>query len=373
MGAERRFPVDPWLVGALVVLAVLGLTMVLSASMAIAERRFDDPWHYFVRQALAMGLGLGAMALVLRIPTEWWMRHRGKLLIAALVMLVLVLGVGREINGAKRWLPLGIMNFQPAEFAKLATVIFMAGYLARHMSSVREDFGAVVRLAIPFGVMALLLLAEPDYGSTFVIMVVIAALLVIAGAPWRYFIMLVLPIASMLAVLVVMSPYRMARVTTFLDPWADPFGKGYQLVQALIALGSGGLSGVGLGESVQKLLYLPDAHTDFIFSIYGEETGFLGVLFLIGLYGFIVWRLFGIGARAMAAERIFQALVVYGVAVWFMLQALINMGVNLGLFPTKGLTLPLFSYGGSSVVIFAIALGLALRVDYENRTEAAHA
>ncbi len=360
-------PLDGWLLGALLALMGLGLTMVLSASGAYAERTFHNEWHYVIRQGLAMVLGLGLMALMLRIPTAFWAAHRGKLLIGTLVLLVAVLVVGREINGARRWLPLGIMNFQPAELAKLVTVIFMAGYLARHAEVVKEQLGAMVRLGLPFGLMALLLLMEPDYGSTFVVMVIIAAMLLIAGAPWRYFMVLVLPMAVALAALVVFSPYRMARVTSFLNPWEDPFGKGYQLVQALIALGSGGLTGVGLGESVQKLLYLPDAHTDFIFSIFGEEFGFVGVVALMALYVFIFWRVFAIGRVALAQDRLFQALLAFGVGVWFMLQALINMGVNLGLFPTKGLTLPFFSYGGSSVLIFAMAFGLVLRVDWENR------
>lgn len=362
-----RAPVDLWLVGALLTLMGLGLTMVLSASTAYAERIYGTPWHFFIRQALAMVLGLGLMMAAAATPTEVWYRWRGRLLLGTLLLLAVVLVAGREVNGATRWISLGIMNFQPAELAKLVTVIFMAGYLARHLQTVREKFTGMLRLALPFGLMAFLLLQEPDYGSTFVIMAVLTAMLLIAGAPWRYFVLTVLPMAAVLVLLVVMSPYRMARVTSFLDPWADPFGKGYQLVQALIALGSGGLTGVGLGKSVQKLLYLPDAHTDFLFSIYGEEFGFVGVVLLAGLYLFILWRVFAIGRAALVRERLFQAQLAFGVGVWFMLQALINMGVNLGLFPTKGLTLPFFSYGGSSVLIFAIAFGIVLRVDWENR------
>ena len=358
---------DGWLLGALLLLMGLGLTMVLSASGPYAERLFGNGWHYVVRQGMAMVMGAGVMVLILRTPTDIWAAHRGKLLIVTLVLLVAVLLVGHEVNGARRWLPLGVVNFQPAELAKLVTVIFMAGYLARHAEALKAQLGAVMRLGLPFGLMAVLLLLEPDYGSTFVVMVIIAALLLIAGAPWRYFVLLVLPIALALVALVIFSPYRMARVTSFLDPWADPFGQGYQLVQALIAFGSGGLTGVGLGESVQKLFYLPDAHTDFIFAIFAEEFGFVGVVMLMALYVFIFWRVFAIGRAALAQDRLFQALLAFGVGVWFMLQALINMGVNLGLFPTKGLTLPFFSYGGSSVLVFAAAFALVLRVDWENR------
>ncbi len=365
--SSTQAPLDGWLVGALLVLSALGLTMVLSASGAYAQRVYGDAWHFVLRQAIAMGLGLGLLVAVMRIPLQTWMRYRGWLLLGTLMLLVLVLVVGREVNGAKRWISLGFMNFQPAELAKLVTVVFMAGYLEKHLSSVREKLSAMLRLALPFGLMAFLLLLEPDYGSTFVIMVVLTAMLLIAGAPWRYFVLTVVPMAVMLALLVVLSPYRMQRVISFLDPWADPFGAGYQLVQALIALGSGSWWGVGLGSSVQKLLYLPDAHTDFIFAILGEELGFVGVVALIGLYLLIVWRIFAIARTALAQDRLFPALLAFGVAVWFMLQALINMGVNLGLFPTKGLTLPFISYGGSSVMIFAVAMGLVLRVDWENR------
>ncbi len=250
---------------------------------------------------------------------------------------------------------------------KIAVVVFMAGYLDRHATAVRESFEAVIRLALPFGVMAILLLLEPDFGSTFVIAVIITGMLLIAGAPWRFFAMTVLPIGTLLVMMVITSPYRMARVTNFLDPWSDPFGHGYQLTQALIASGRGEWFGVGIGESVQKLLYLPDAHTDFLFSIYAEEFGLLGVAFLILLYLFILHRCFRIGGKAFDKQEYFGGLIAYGVGIWVVLQAMINMGVNLGLFPTKGLTLPLMSYGGSSVLILMAALGLVLRVDYETK------
>lgn len=359
--------VDYGLLGAIFVLMALGLTMVFSASIAISEKRFGEPFHYLLRQAFAMGLGTFAAFLVFRVPLSFWKKHRQTLLLVGLALLLLVLLVGREINGSKRWLPLGVMNFQVSEFMKIAVIIFLAGYLDRHAVAVRENIQAVIRLALPFGLTAVLLLLEPDFGSTFVIAIMITGMLLIAGAPWRYFVIALVPMATILVIMVVSSPYRMQRVTNFLEPWEDPFGKGYQLTQALIASGRGYWDGVGLGASVQKLLYLPDAHTDFLFSIFSEEFGYIGVVGLVLLYLFILFRTFTIGRRALEKGSFFGGMIAYGVGIWIILQAVINMGVNLGLFPTKGLTLPLMSYGGSSALLILIALGLVFRVDYETR------
>jgi len=364
---NQTWPMDFWLLGLMTSLVVLGLTMVYSSSVAIAEMRFDNSLSYFYRQVFALGLGLGLAFIVFKVPLVFWENHRGKFFLFALLMLVAVLILGREINGSKRWLPLVIMNFQPSEFMKLAVVIFMAGYLDRHVSAVQVSFKAVLRLALPFGLMSFLLLLQPDYGSTLVIAVIITGMLLIAGSPLRYFLMTVVPIISILSVLVVTSDYRMERISSFLDPWQDPFGSGYQLTQALIAAGSGNWVGNGIGGSVQKMLYLPDAHTDFLFSIYAEEFGFVGVVFLLTLYLAILYRLFIIGRRAIQANHFFGAMIAYGVGIWFILQAGINIGVNLGAFPTKGLTLPFMSYGGSSLLLFCIALALVFRVDYETR------
>lgn len=364
---SRQWPIDYWLIGLVSLLMVIGLMMVMSSSIAISEKRFGHDYHYISRQTFAMFLGVIMGWIIFKIPLSFWEKHRGKLFLLGIVMLMLVLLVGREINGSKRWLPLIIMNFQVSEFMKMVVVVFMAGYLERHASAVRENIFAVIRLALPFGLMAVLLLLEPDFGSTFVIAVIITGMLLIAGAPWLYFVITVFPIAVLLLVMIIVSPYRMARVTNFLDPWSDPFGKGYQLTQALIASGSGEWWGQGIGASVQKLLYLPDAHTDFLVSIYAEEFGFVGISFLIALYLIIGYRLFRIGRKAFEKSVFFGGLIAYGVGIWVMLQALINMGVNFGLFPTKGLTLPMMSYGGSSVLMICIALAMVLRVDYEVR------
>ena len=364
---DKTWPMDFWLLGLLVCLASIGLTMVASSSIAISQLRFGHSDHYFFRQLFSMGLGVIVAYAIFQVPLEFWEKHRGKIFIFAIILLVAVLIFGREINGSKRWLPLVVMNFQPSEFMKLAIVVFMAGYLDKHSTAVKESFEAVIRLALPFGLMAVLLLLEPDYGSTLVIAVIITGMLLIAGAPWRYFVLTVLPMVTILVALVVTSPYRMARISSFLDPWQDPFGAGYQLTQALIASGSGHLFGSGLGASIQKMLYLPDAHTDFLFSIYAEEFGFIGVIFLIALYLAILYRLFRIGHKALEANHFFGGMISYGIGIWIILQAGINIGVNLGAFPTKGLTLPFMSYGGSSVLLLCVAIALVFRVDYETR------
>ena len=364
---QQQWTVDYWLLGSLLMLIFLGLTMVLSSSLAISEQRFDQATHYFIRQSIALGIGLVGALFVFKIPIQFWQTHRGKLFLFGLLLLVLVLIFGREISGSKRWLPLLVMNFQPAEFVKLAAIVFVAGYLQRHLNAVKEDFNVIMRLSLPFGLMALLLLFQPDYGSTLLIAAVVTAMLLISGAPWRYFVLTIMPVVVLLSLLVVYSPYRMARVVSFLDPWQDPYGAGYQLTQALIASGSGGWFGAGLGASVQKLLYLPDAHTDFLFSIFAEEFGFIGVLGLLILYGFFIYRMFRVARSSWTPDQQFSALLVYGVATWVALQVMINLGVNLGLLPTKGLTLPFMSYGGSSVMMLCIAMALVFRVDYEQR------
>lgn len=364
---SKTWPMDYWLLGLIITLLMIGLMMVASSSVAISDVRYGHANHYFTRQLISMGLGAVAAYIVFQIPLSFWEAHRGKIFLFAILLLIAVLIFGREINGSKRWLPLVVMNFQPSEFMKLAIVVFMAGYLDRHALAVKESFEAVIRLALPFGLMAILLLLEPDYGSTLVIAIMITGMLLIAGAPWRYFVLTVLPIVTILVVLVMTSQYRMARVSSFLDPWQDPFGAGYQLTQALIASGSGHWFGTGLGGSIQKLLYLPDAHTDFLFSIYGEEFGFIGVVFLVLLYLVILHRLFRIGRKATQANHFFGGMVAYGIGIWIILQAGINMGVNLGAFPTKGLTLPFMSYGGSSLLILSIAIAVVFRVDYETR------
>lgn len=358
---------DYWLFGALAILLAVGMVMVFSSSIAQAENNFGDPYAYLKRQIMAMGLGLMVAYITFYIPMHFWKKNRGYLLLLGYFLLIAVLIVGTEINGSKRWLPLPFFNFQPSELMKLIAIVFMAGFLIKHHNEVSARVTAVLRLAIPFALMGVLLLLEPDFGATFVIISVLAIMLFIAGAPIKHFLIILLPSSALAVILINNAQYRLARVQSFIDPWDDPFGTDYQLIQSLLAHGQGGWSGVGLGESVQKLAYLPEAHTDYIFSIFGEELGVIGVLALIALYLFIIYRIFLIGAHAMQQGHSFDGLVAYGVGAWIAVQAMINMSVTLGLAPSKGLTLPLFSYGGSSMLIFLSALAMVFRVDYEAR------
>lgn len=353
---------DIGLLVAVVFLCVIGLVMVASSSM---PRVPNEPWSFVTKQFMALGIGTVIALAVLHIPLKVFMNNRGKIILFAIVLLGLVLLVGTNVNGATRWIRFGGFNFQPAEAAKLAVVIFLSGYLAKFNDQLGESFGTIVRLILPFGAAGIFLLLEPDFGSVFVIIMISAGVLILAGAPWRYFLYIVLPLGLALFLAVYTSDYRMNRIYVFFDPWASPFGSGYQMVQALIASGSGGWTGLGLGNSIQKMLYLPDAHTDFIFSVYAEEFGFIGVVFLIGLYLWLTIRIFSIGRFASDKKLLFAANLCYGVAIWIMVQMGINIGGNLGLLPSKGLTLPFISYGGSSIIVFCIAIALVFRVYYE--------
>ncbi len=374
-------PIDWSIVGVMLVLSCIGVIMVGSASIAIAEKRFGLELRYAMQQIVFL---LGAFALsvfiIQRTTLDWWRDNRGALLLGAMALVMAALVFGREINGAKRWISLGFFNLQPSEFLKLVVIIFMAAYLEKHFQTQQDEQGnrdlkrekalqmqAVKRLLLPIVPIFILLLLQPDFGSLMVILLLISAMLLVAGAPLRLFVWAVLPLVGVLILVIIIEPYRVARVTSFLDPWSAAQTTGYQLTHSLMALGRGDWFGVGLGNSVEKLFYLPDAHTDFLFAIYGEEFGFVGVTFLITLYLFLIWRIFRVGSIARARGQVFAALMCYGVGAWVAVQALINMGANLGLLPTKGLTLPFVSYGGSSLLMSMLALGLVLRIDWENR------
>lgn len=357
------------LVLALALLVTLGLVMVASASVAIAEREVDDALYLFRRQALYALLAAGLFSVVLWVPLEAWRVASGLLLLFCLFLLTLVLipGLGREVNGSVRWLPLVLFNLQVSEVAKVGVVVYLAGFLVRRGDAVRASFrGFAAPMAVLAAVSALLL-AEPDFGAAVVIVATGLVMLFLAGVPLRRLLPLAAVAAGFAALMIYLSPYRWQRLTGFLDPWADPFDSGFQLTQALIAIGRGGWFGVGLGNSVQKLFYLPEAHTDFLFSVLAEELGLAGMAVVIGLYAFVVVRAFSIGARSFAAERPFAGYLVCGIGFWFGFQAFVNMGVNLGLLPTKGLTLPLMSYGGSSLVMTGVALALVVRAAFELR------
>lgn len=364
-----RLGFDPWLVGSIVLLLALGLVMVSSASLHLSERQFGDPWHYTIRQLAFIGIGVGVMLIIGRMPFAFWERIGPGLLIAGIVMLALVLlpVLGKEVNGAKRWLNLILFKLQVSELVKLFVIIYLAGYLVRRGDELRASVKGFAKPLALLGVVSILLLLEPDFGATTVIMLTALSMIFLAGVRlWQYGVLASL-VAMILAVLAFSSPYRVQRLTTFLDPWADPFASGFQLTQALIAIGRGEWFGVGLGAGVQKLFYLPEAHTDFVFSVLAEELGFVGSVLVIGLFVMLVFRAFAIARRAEQVGAHFIAYVVYGVALWIGLQAFVNIGVNMGVLPTKGLTLPLMSYGGSSVIVSCAAVALLLRADRETR------
>ncbi|HXH03912.1 MAG TPA: putative lipid II flippase FtsW [Candidatus Competibacteraceae bacterium] len=367
--AEALLLIDPWLLVASLLLLALGLLMVTSASIPIADRLTGQPFYFFIRQGIQVGLGLLLALFVFQVPLATWYRSGPLLLLIAVLLLVAVLipGIGKEVNGSMRWIDLKVTNVQVSELAKLCGFIYVAGYLQRHGEALRTSMMAMIRPLAVLAVLGLLLLLEPDFGATAVLLAVALGMVFLAGVNIWQFAALQLVTLGAMATLLYASPYRRARLASFLDPWADPFNSGFQLTQSLIAIGRGELFGVGLGASVQKLFYLPEAYTDFLFAILAEELGLIGVLTVIGLYGVLVWRAFRVGQHAERLEMRFGAYLAYGIGLWFALQALVNMGVNMGVLPTKGLTLPLMSYGGSSVVVMCMALAVLLRIDLEVR------
>lgn len=360
---------DLWLMGAFATILTLGLVMVASASIAFADRQTGQPLYYLWRQIGYTGAGVLLMALTVRIPLARWRAHGPLLLFASVVLLGLVLipGVGREVNGSYRWIPLGPINMQPSELAKLFMILFLAGYLVRRGHEVRTRFSGFAKpMALLVGISGLLLM-EPDYGATAVLFATTLGLLFLGGVPLALFLGWVVAGLGVMVAMVLFAPYRLQRLTTFMDPWVDPFNTGFQLTQALIAVGRGQWFGVGLGGSVQKLFYLPEAHTDFLVAVLAEELGLLGLLVVVGLFAFVVLRAFQLARQAEDREDPFAAYLGYGIGLSLALQALVNVGVNLGALPTKGLTLPLMSYGGSSMLVNCLAGGLLLRLAHEQR------
>lgn len=360
---------DYWLPGAALVLLALGWVMVGSSSITIAERELGQPFYYLLRQAVYIGVGLALSLAVLRTRLVYWEKAGAALLALGVGLLILVLipGIGRQVNGSLRWLAFGPFNVQPSELVKLCVVVYMSGYLVRRGQDVNDSAHGFLRPMGIVAVIALLLLMEPDFGATVVIVSTVLGMLFLNGVRLRHFGALIALASAALAILAFTSPYRLQRLTTFLDPWADPYNSGFQLTQALIAFGRGEWFGVGLGGSVQKLFYLPEAHTDFLFAVLAEELGLVGVVAVIALYMLLVWRSFVIAAAAQRAEQCFNAFLAYGIGLWIGLQAFVNMGVNMGVLPTKGLTLPLMSFGGSSIVVMCVAVGFLLRIDFELR------
>ncbi|MFM9980972.1 MAG: putative lipid II flippase FtsW [Burkholderiales bacterium] len=366
---------DRSLAWAAFLLVATGLVMVYSASIAIAEgSRFtgNNSAYFLIRQSIFLALALFAATLTFMVPVRVWQGSAPWFFLAGMVLLVLVLipGIGREVNGARRWLNLIVFNFQPSELMKLAAVLYAADYTVRK-HAVMKSFkkGLLPMLGVMLGV-SWLLLREPDFGALVVVAVTTFGILFLGGMNGRHFVALVGMLAVGFAALVLSSPYRMQRIFGFMDPWADAYGKGYQLSHALIAFGRGEWFGVGLGASVEKLHYLPEAHTDFLLAVIAEELGFVGVFAVMGLFVWLVFRAFAIGRQAALQERHFAALTAQGIGIWIGFQTLINMGVNVGLLPTKGLTLPLMSFGGSGLVVNCVALAILLRIDWESRQKA---
>ncbi|UCG73118.1 MAG: putative lipid II flippase FtsW [Chromatiales bacterium] len=346
-----------------------GLVMLSSASVALAERSTGDPFFYVERQAVAALLGIACGAIALRVPTDTWERAGLMLPCLAMVLLaaVLIPGLGNTVNGSTRWLRIGGINIQAAEPARLLLFMWIAGYAVRHSDALRTSASGFVKPMLLIGPACLLLLLQPDFGSAVVLMVVSVAILFVAGARIRDLLLIGGLFTLAAALLVGTSDYRLGRVLGFMDPWADPYAKGFQLVQSLIAVGSGEWAGLGLGNGVQKLFYLPEAHTDFVFAVIAEEFGLLGSVGVILLFGALTWRALQIARASAANGRLYQANLAFGIAAWQGLQAFINVGVNMGVLPTKGLPLPLVSYGRSSMIVTLIALALLLRIDWENR------
>ncbi len=355
-------------------LMLIGLVMVTSASFPISSRLTDQPFHFMFRHAIFLLLAFLTSSMVLQVPLERWMKYSSLLLGISFFLLIVVLVVGKSVNGASRWIPLGLFNLQPAEVAKLSLFIFMSGYLVRKHDEVRQTFfGGFLKPIMVFGTLAVLLLGQPDLGTVIVMLVTLFGMLFIAGAKLSQF--LALMVAGVLAVvaLIVAEPYRVRRVTSFLDPWEDPFGSGYQLTQSLMAFGRGEWFGQGLGNSIQKLEYLPEAHTDFVFAVLAEELGFVGVVLVLVLIFSLVLKAIFIGKKAFQHDQQFGGYLAFGIGIWFAFQTLVNVGAAAGMVPTKGLTLPLISYGGSSLIIMSVAVSILLRIDHECRLADRHA
>ncbi|MCO6058138.1 putative lipid II flippase FtsW [Pseudomonas sp. MOB-449] len=368
--SRRGIDIDfPLLAGCLSLLG-LGLVMITSASSEVAAAQAGNPLYHMIRHLIYLSIGLVAGLLTLQVPMSFWQRHGARLMLAAFILLILVLlpGIGREINGAKRWIGFGLFNLQPSELAKLFTVMFIAGYMVRRQDEVREKLTGFIKPMLVLGPIAVLLLAEPDFGATVVLVGSCIAMLFLGGINLVRFIPLAGAVLAAGVLVMTSQSYRMQRLTNFVDPWADQYGAGYQLSQALIAFGRGEWFGVGLGNSIQKQFYLPEAHTDFVFAVLAEELGMVGALATVGLFVFVSVRALYIGLWAEKARQYFSAYVAYGLAFLWIGQVLINIGVNVGLLPTKGLTLPFLSYGGSSLVICCVSLALLLRIEWERRT-----
>ncbi len=352
-----------------IILLLIGLVAVSSASIPVGTRLFNDSFYFAKRDALYVVISIVACYTFLQVPMDNWQKYHAYIFWSAMFLLVLVLipGIGAKINGARRWIPLVFFNFQPAEFAKLALTCFLASYFTRRYDEVRSRRLSAFKPMIVMGLLGGLLLLQPDLGSTIVLFIITFGLLFIAGANFWQFVALGFSGVLLILWLAVSSAYRLKRLTGFMDPFQDPYGTGFQLSNSLMAFGRGEFSGEGLGNSIQKLEYLPEAHTDFVMAVIGEEFGFIGIFFVIVLLALLVFRAMKIGRESLQLEQRFKGFFAFGVSFWIFFQGFVNLGMALGLLPTKGLTFPLVSYGGSSLIIMSITIGVLLRIDHENR------
>lgn len=351
----------------IVALLGLGVVMVGSASMDVSRSMYGNPFEIVAKQFFYVLIGLGAMVVGSLVPAKWLQRHSFLMLGVAVALLVLVLIVGREVNGSTRWLGMGFFNIQVSEVAKICVVIYIASYSVRHLNQVRTNVSGFIRPVVVLTLVGVLLLWEPDLGALVVLAVAVLGILFMAGINLFYLAGVGILAFILIVLLVWIEPYRMARLVAYLDPWADAYGSGYQLTQALIAIGRGSWFGEGLGNSIQKLFYLPEAHTDFVFAVMAEEWGAFGSLLLLALLWFVGWRGMDIGHKAEQSGLLFHGYLAYGLSLLFIMQVFINLGVNTGLLPTKGLALPFISYGGSNLIVNCLTVGMLLRVDYERR------
>lgn len=371
---ERALSFDSALLWVALALVVWGLVMVYSASIAMPENpkfsRYTHT-HFLVRHSISIAVALVVAFVAYQVPMQMWEKAAPWLFVVSLVLLVIVLipFIGKGVNGARRWIPLGFTGFQPSELAKLSVLLYAADYMVRKMEVKEKFFRAVMPMAVAVAVVGMLLLAEPDMGAFMVIAVIAMGILFLGGVNARMFFLIAAILVVAFSLMIALSEFRRERIFAYLNPWAEEhaLGKGYQLTHSLIAIGRGEIFGVGLGGSVEKLHWLPEAHTDFLLAVIGEEFGLLGVACVIGMFFWITRRLMHIGRQAIALDRVFAGLVAQGVGIWVGFQAFINMGVNLGALPTKGLTLPFMSFGGSAILLNAIAIAIVLRVDHENR------
>ncbi len=356
-----------------IMMYMIGLVMVASSSMPVAERLFSNPFHFVIRHAIYIALSIGVAGVVLQIPMSWWQKNSGYLLGFGIFLLITVLLIGRSVNGSTRWIVVGPITVQAAEPAKLFFFCYLSAYLVRRRDEVMENLRGFIKPLSVFGLLAVLLLMQPDLGTIIVMFVTTFGLLFLAGARLWQFVSLAFVGGISLGMLAYFEPYRWRRVTSFLDPWEDPFGSGYQLTQSLMAYGRGEIFGQGLGNSIQKLEYLPEAHTDFVMAVLAEEFGFIGVGFILLLSMVLVFKALFLGKKALVKEKYFEGFFAYAIGIWLCFQAAVNVGASAGIVPTKGLTMPLISYGGSSMIIMTIAVVILVRIDHEIRLQSIQA